>query len=229
MSFTTPSLFQFSLCILLASSSSSLSARTIDTSISTNLPLYLQGNWCLDKEVVKAFDANDSDDVSYSGEMWNFSKSGKYTFNGLGEDAYEINENKVKMTHFTTLEVLEISPQKMVAKALSTYYFSKDHCSAETIEALKTSQLNIAIRLNDISKVKQLINEGVDVNKRNTRSMVASTPLMVAIQNKNIPIIKLILEQKPDLTIENAALNTALDYARKSKSQEIKDLIKNAY
>ena len=133
------------------------------------------------------------------------------------------------MTHFTTLKVLEISPEKMIAKAQSTYYFTKNHCSAETIEALKTSQLNIAIRLNDINAVKQFIKDGIDVSKRNTRSMVALTPLMVAVQNKNIPIIKLLLKQKPDLTVESGALNTALDYAKKTKSQEIKDLIQNAY
>jgi len=228
-SFTQSYFFQLSFFILLASVSSSLSARTNDTTVASNLPLYLQGNWCLDKEVVKAFDENDTDDVSHKGEFWNFSESGNYTFDGRGKDPYEIIENKIKMTHFTTLKVLEISPEKMIAKAQSTYYFTKNHCSAETIEALKTSQLNIAIRLNDINAVKQFIKDGIDVSKRNTRSMVALTPLMVAVQNKNIPIIKLLLKQKPDLTVESAALKTALDYAKKTKSQEIKDLIQNAY
>lgn len=229
MTSSNNSIFCFSLFALLATAPSSVSARTEDTSVITNLPIYLQGNWCLDKEVLKAFDASDSDDVNYSGEMWNFSKSDKYTFNGSGEDSYEIKENKIQMRHFATLEVLEISQNKMVAKALTTYYFTKNVCSEETKLALKTAQLNFAISLNYISKVKQLIKEGVDVSKRNTRSMVANTPLMVAIQHKNIPIIKLLLQQKPDLTIENGALHTALYYAEKSKSQEIKDLIENAY
>jgi transcriptional regulator NrdR family protein len=197
------------------------SARAPDSSIATNLPLYLTGNWCLNKEVFE-------DDVSRKGEIWRFDENNNYTFNGLGEDPYQIKGNTIKMTHFTTLEVLEISAETMVAKAFSTYYFSKDKCSEETLQAIKLTRLNNAIIMNNIDEVKSLIKEGVDVSKKDTRSSIQSTPLMVAVRNENIPIIKLLLKQMPDLTVKNYVGKTALDYAKLSELQEIEELIKNA-
>jgi len=199
-----------------------VSARTADTSIATNLPIHLTGEWCLNKQV---FD----DDVSHKGEIWNFSADNKYTFNGLGEDPFEIQEDKIKMTHFGTLEVLEISEDEMVAKIYSTYYFTKSKCSEETQKAIKLTRLNNSIITNDIEAVKKLIDEGVDVSKKDTRSAIQSTPLMVAIREENIPMIKLILLEKPDLTVKNFVDKTAMHYAKLTKSREIQELIRNAY
>jgi ankyrin repeat protein len=51
---------------------------------------------------------------------------------------------------------------------------------------------------------------------------------MGAVRNENIPIIKLLLKQMPDLTVKNYVGKTALDYAKLSESQEIEELIKDA-
>jgi len=224
-----PSFLRLSFFACLISVSTVVSARAPDVSVATNLPQYIVGDWCLNKEVVKAYDANDSDDISYKGEIWNFSKEGNYTFNGMGEDPYEVIENHIKMTNFYFVEVLEISPEKMVAKALSTYYFTKDKCSEETLSAIKTTRLNNAIIMDDMSEVKRLIEEGIDVSKKDTRSSIQSTPLMVAIMSENLPMIRLILLQNPDLSVRNYVDKTALDYAKKSKSKEIKEIIESAY
>lgn len=209
-------------CFLLLSSLTSIAlARAPDTSVITNLPHYIEGMWCLNQEKYE-------DDVSYPGEIWEF-KGGKYTFNGLGEDPYEIKENSIKMNNFGILKVLKISETEMVAKVYSTYYFTKDRCSNDTLKAIKLSQVNNAILLNNIDEVKRLISEGVDISKANTRSMVRMTPLMLAVREENLPIIKLLLNQNPDLKIKNSSGKSVLDYAKHSNSPEIKELINNAY
>ena len=199
-----------------------LSARTPDSSIATNLPEKLIGNWCLNEEKFM-------DDSSYSGEVWEFTTDGKYTFNKLGEDAYKIKDDVVKLDNFGKLKVLKLTDTEMVAKVYSTYYFTKDRCSDDTLEALKLTQLNNAIIMNDLKRVKEFINQGVDVSKPDTRSGMHSTPLMIAIWQENEEAIELILKQNPDLTVTNYTGKTALDIAKKSKSITIKNRINDAY
>ena len=213
--------FLFLLGLSLPGISTNGFARAPDTSVTTNLPLYINGNWCLNQEKYE-------DDVSYSGEIWQF-EDGNYSFNGLGKDPYYIKEDTIKMDNFGTLKVLEISEKKMVAKIYSTYYFSKDRCEDDTLEAIKLTRVNNAIIKNDIKEVKRLIDEGVDISKRDTRGSMRSTPLMLAILEENIPIIKLLLQQKPDLGMTNYSGKTALDFAKLSKSTEIRELIQNEY
>ena len=210
----------FSLLLFLTISSNAL-ARAPDTSVISNLPHFIEGIWCLNQEKYQ-------DDVSYSGEIWEF-KDGKYSFNGLGEDPYEIKEDSIKMTNFGTLKVLQISETAMVAKIYSSYYFTKDQCSGDTLEAIKLSRVNNAILQDNIDEVKRLIDEGLDISKADTRGVVRLTPLMLAVREEKLAIIKLLLKQNPDLKIKNYSGKTALDYARLSKSTEIKELINNAY
>ena len=202
----------------------SLSARSPDASIATKLPEKLIGNWCLNEEKFM-------DDSNFSGEIWEFTEDGKYTFNKLGEDAYKKTDDTVKLDNFGTLKVLKITDTEMVAKVYSTYYFSKDRCADDTLQALKLTQLNNAIIMNDIGRVKELIENGVDVSKPDTRSAMHSTPLMVVIRQGNKAAIELILEQNPDLTVTNYMGKTALDIAMKSKSKsiKIKNRINDAY
>ena len=200
----------------------SLSARAPDSSIATNLPEKLIGNWCLNEEKFM-------DDSSFSGEIWEFTTDGKYTFNKLGEDAYKITDDNVKLDNFGTLQVLKLTNTEMVAKVYSTYYFSKDRCAKNTLKALKLTQLNNAIIMNDLERVKEFIKEGVDVSMPDTRSAMHSTPLMIAIWQENEEAIELILEQNPDLNVTNYTGKTALDIAKKSKSIKIKNRINDAY
>ena len=200
----------------------SLSARAPDSSITTNLPEKILGNWCLNEEKFM-------DDSSYSGEIWEFTADGKYTFNKLSEDAYKVTDDTIKMDNFGTLKVLRISDTEMVAKVYSTYYFSKNRCADDTLNALKLTQLNNAIIMNDLKRVKELIENSVDVSKPDTRSPMQSTPLMVAISQENEASIELILKQNPDLTVTNFMGKTALDIAKKSKSIKKKNRINDAY
>ncbi|TCJ88820.1 ankyrin repeat domain-containing protein [Cocleimonas flava] len=207
---------------LLVFSPLSLSAASADTSVATNLSEKIIGNWCLNEEKFM-------DDSSFSGEIWEFTEDGKYTFNKLGDDAYTVTDDTVKLDNFGTLKVLTISDTEMVAKVYSTYYFSKDRCADETLQALKLTQLNNAIIMNNLGRVEALIKEGIDVSKPDTRGGMHSTPLMVAIRQENEAAIELILKQKPDLTVTNFLGKTALDIAMKSKSIKIKNRINDAY
>ena len=133
------------------------------------------------------------------------------------------------MQDFGALEVSKISENEMIAKVYSTYYFSKPRCSEETLKALKITRLNNAILLGNIVTVQGFIDEGVDVSKADLRSGLQSTPLMLAIKDNNKEIVKLILKQKPDLSVSNFIGKTALDLIKKETiDKEIREMVNNA-
>ena len=87
------------------------------------------------------------------------------------------------------------------------------------------SQLNVAISKGDLAKVQQLVGIGVDVNKKDERSI---TPLMYAILFKQTQIVDYLIRNVADYNAEDTNGLTILDYAKKSKSEEILKLIKDA-
>ncbi len=87
------------------------------------------------------------------------------------------------------------------------------------------SQLNVAISKGDLAKVQQLVGIGVDVNKKDERSI---TPLMYAILFKQTQIVDYLIRNGADYNAEDANGLTILDYAKKSKSEEIIKLVNYA-
>ena len=87
------------------------------------------------------------------------------------------------------------------------------------------SQLNLAISKGDLSKVQQLVEIGVDVNKKDERGI---TPLMYAILFKQTEIVSYLIRNGADYRAEDAKGNTISDYAEKSKSEEIIKLVNDA-
>lgn len=90
---------------------------------------------------------------------------------------------------------------------------------------LTPSQLNLAISKGDLSKVQQLVEIGVDVNKKDERGI---TPLMYAILFKQPQIVDYLIRNGADYRAEDSKGNTISDYAEKSKSEEIIKLVSDA-
>lgn len=215
------------ICLLVCSLScvtgNSMAAEPANTVSTEQIRQHLPGSWCLNKEVFM-------DEVSFSGEIWKFGSDNIYHITGMISDPYSIDGNKVKLDNMGTMEIQEISADHMVGKIYSTYHFARDACSAETREALRLTQLNNAIVLGNLDKAKQLVGAGVDVSKPDTRSMLESTPLMVAIKNNNEAAVDYILSLKPDLSVTDFMGRTALDHSKlKATSEAIRIKIKEAY
>lgn len=87
------------------------------------------------------------------------------------------------------------------------------------------SQLNLAISKGDLSKVQQLVEIGVDVNKKDERG---TTPLMYAILFNQPQIAAYLIKKGADYRAEDANGLTILDYAEQSKSEEIIKLVNDA-
>lgn len=87
------------------------------------------------------------------------------------------------------------------------------------------SQLNVAISKGDLSKVQQLVEIGVDVNKKDERG---KTPLMYAILFKQTEIVSYLIRNGADYRAEDSNGLTISDYAEKSKSEEIIKLVSDA-
>ncbi len=80
------------------------------------------------------------------------------------------------------------------------------------------TQLNVAISKGDLAKVQQLVEIGVDVNKKDERG---TTPLMYAILFNQPQIVAYLIKKGADYRAEDANGLTILDYAEQSKSEEI--------
>ena len=87
------------------------------------------------------------------------------------------------------------------------------------------SQLNLAISKGDLSKVQQLVEIGVDVNKKDERG---KTPLMYAILFKQPQIVAYLINKGADFRATDSNGNSISDYAEKSKSEEIIKLVNDA-
>lgn len=87
------------------------------------------------------------------------------------------------------------------------------------------SQLNVAISKGDLAKVQQLVEIGVDVNKKDERG---KTPLMYAILFKQTEIVSYLIRNGADYRAEDSNGLTILDYAKKSNSEEIIKLVNDA-
>lgn len=96
-----------------------------------------------------------------------------------------------------------------------------------TVAVVKStpSQLNIAISKGDLAKVQQLIEIGVDFNKKDERG---KTPLMYAILFNQPQIVAYLIKKGADYRAEDSNGLTILDYAEKSKSEEIIKLVNDA-
>ena len=80
------------------------------------------------------------------------------------------------------------------------------------------SQLNVAISKGDLAKVQQLVEIGVDVNKKDERG---TTPLMYAILFKQPQIVDFLIRNGADFRAEDKNGLSISDYAEQSKSEEI--------
>ena len=101
---------------------------------------------------------------------------------------------------------------------------SKNATSVAVVKITPT-QLNLAISKGDLAKVQQLVEIGVDVNKKDERG---KTPLMYAILFKQTEIVSYLIKKGADYRAEDAQGNSISDYAEKSKSEEIIKLVNDA-
>ena len=99
--------------------------------------------------------------------------------------------------------------------------------NSTTVAVVKStpSQLNVAISKGDLAKVQQLIEIGVDFNKKDERG---KTPLMYAILFNQPQIVAYLIKKGADYRAEDSNGLTILDYAEKSKSEEILKLVNDA-
>lgn len=85
------------------------------------------------------------------------------------------------------------------------------------------SPFHLAVCKGDIVAVKKFIEYGVNINKK-VNNM---TPLMLAARFNHTEIIKILLENGANKSIENSHGFTALDYAEYAKSTESIFILKN--
>ncbi len=81
-----------------------------------------------------------------------------------------------------------------------------------------------AIIKGDLAAVKKFIEYGSDVNETSN----GLTPLMFAARYNKVDIIKFLLENGADKSVQDGKGNNALKYAELSKSQEAVDFLRQA-
>jgi len=104
-------------------------------------------------------------------------------------------------------------------------FTTSENTTPVAVVKLTPSQLNLAISKGDLAKVQQLVEIGVDVNKKDERGI---TPLMYAILFKQTDIVSYLIRNGADYRAEDSRGNSISDYAKKSKSEEIIKLVNDA-
>lgn len=89
------------------------------------------------------------------------------------------------------------------------------------------SPFHLAISKGDVEAVKKFILYGSNINKMVNSMVNNMTPLMVAARFNQYEIIKILLANGADLSIENSHGLTALRYAEYAKATESVVVLKN--
>ena len=183
----------------------------------------LIGNWCLNTEKY-------ADEITVDGSKWSFKKDGTYSYKQayVSEDKYYIKGDTIKLNNYGTMKILSINDKEMIGEIYSTYHFTRNKCLPLVRDAEQVTKLNNAIIKKDMKMVKSLVKSGVNINVPDRRSSGASTPLIIAVKFGGKEFVEYILSLKPDLNITDGQGRTAMDVAKKSKQQDIINLIENA-
>jgi len=118
--------------------------------------------------------------------------------------------NALVLVENTNTEAMKVSTKNL------NYY--------NVIRNLKTNSFVKLIQLNDYDAVKNLIEAGVNINKKS----MGLTPLMYAARQNKVAIVKLLLKNNAKLKRQSKNGYTALEYAKMSGATESYDLIKEA-
>ncbi len=113
----------------------------------------------------------------------------------------------------------------LFTNALQASESTTTNTTSVAVVKITPSQLNLAISKGDLAKVQQLVEIGVDVNKKDERG---KTPLMYAILFNQPQIVAYLIKKGADYRAEDSNGLTILDYAEKSKSEEILKLVNDA-
>jgi ankyrin repeat protein len=89
------------------------------------------------------------------------------------------------------------------------------------------SIFDMAITYDNISLVKYLIEQGIDVNTTNRRS--GFTPLMAAASYGRVEIVKILLEEGVDQSVVESKGLSASDFARKMNKKSVLKLLETEH
>ncbi|WP_162427116.1 ankyrin repeat domain-containing protein [Pontibacter pudoricolor] len=90
----------------------------------------------------------------------------------------------------------------------------------------KDEQLYIAVQKNDKAKVEALLQKKADPNYvKQAGSWMRVSPLITAVNNNNVAIVKLLIEYKAKVDWKDGFNTTALIYAASKGNKEIVELL----
>lgn len=111
-----------------------------------------------------------------------------------------------------------------VAKAKDCDFNQKLSCTHVRIK-IPMSALSCAVALGYTDTVERLIRHDVDVNSQDSEG---KTPLMRALEIKDLKIMQLLMKKNPDLTLKSKENKTILDYANGRSSVALNILIQKS-
>lgn len=76
--------------------------------------------------------------------------------------------------------------------------------------------------LGDVARAQELLNYGASINAQDRKG---TTALMYAVSNNNLAMVKLLLEKNADISLKTMSDKTAMFFAKKYSSDEIKLLL----
>jgi ankyrin repeat protein len=101
------------------------------------------------------------------------------------------------------------------------------HADVNLVDKSGWTPLALAAQNNSTEIVTTLINHGANQNIH-VPIFGGETPIMTAIRNNNLQMLKVLVAAKPDLALANSQGRTALSYARGYRDEEMIEILKQA-
>jgi ankyrin repeat protein len=96
---------------------------------------------------------------------------------------------------------------------------------SSVLMAQDNDSLYRAVAKNDTTLLRQLIKQGADVNYIKQEGWMKVSPLITAVNGKNIALIKILLENRADVNWKDGFKTTALMYAASDGKEDIVKLL----
>lgn len=122
-----------------------------------------------------------------------------------------------------SISILSLALVMLGNVALASNVSNNSSKMAANYAAYDVNPLCLAISQGDLTKVKEIIAYGVDVNDTTSRGM---TPLMYAALYNQSEIVKLLLENGANIYKKDNLGKTALDHAKVNGSEDVIKILK---
>lgn len=169
----------------------------------------LIGHWCLRSLAAAG-------NVTLDGDAYDFRPDGTYSVHGELEfgGAWTLAANQLTLTNIGEHEVVELAADHFLLRRMGVVHSFYRECGPKLEQAQKVHALRQAAGKGDSTRVKLLVDQGVDPSAIDQLDRRERSALLSAVEEKRVEVATQLLGMGAKVTALDVAGNSVFDFAR---------------